>query len=307
MSLARRLLIRASRSPWLAEQFRRRAFARRAVRRFMPGEDLGAALGAATTFAAQHIGAVLTELGEQVTSRAEADAVRKHYLHVLAEVEKRRLGSHVSVKLTHLGLDIDAAACRRAVDELADRAKAAGSLLWIDMEESSYVDRTLDIYRAARGSGADVGIAIQAYLKRTPKDLDNLVPVKPWIRLVKGAYNEPTEVAYPKKRDVDQAYFDLAGRLLGEAAHGRATPIFGTHDERLIERIRVRAKELKAAAGSYEVHMLYGIRADLQRRLAGQGERVKVLISYGTAWFAWYMRRLAERPANIWFVVRNLI
>jgi len=160
---------------------------------------------------------------------------------------------------------------------------------------------------AARGSGADVGVALQAYLRRTPKDLEALLPLKPWIRLVKGAYSEPAHVAFPRKRDVDQAYFELAGRLLGEAAKGRATPIFGTHDQPLIERIRRRAADLNAARGSYEIHMLYGIRADAQRRLAGEGERVRVLISYGTAWFAWYMRRLAERPANIWFVLRNLI
>ena len=307
MSLARRLLIRASRSPWLAEQFRRRSFAKRAVRRFMPGEDLDSALDAAAKFAADNIGAVLTELGEQVTSRDEADAVRRHYLQVLAQVERRRLGSHISVKVTHLGLETDPAGCHRAVAELAARAKAAGSLLWIDMEESRYVDQTLDVYRSARGSGADVGIALQAYLRRTPKDLETLLPLKPWIRLVKGAYSEPAHIAFPKKSDVDAAYFDLAGRLLGEAAKGRATPIFGTHDEPLIERIRGRAAELKAARGSYEIHMLYGIRADAQRRLAGEGERVRVLISYGTAWFAWYMRRLAERPANIWFVLRNLI
>jgi len=307
MSLARRLLIRASRSAWLAEQFRRRAFARRAVRRFMPGEDVDSALDAASRFAAEHIGAVLTELGEQVRSRDEADAVRRHYLQVLGEIERRRLGSHVSVKLTHLGLETDPGACRRAVDELAQRAKAAGSLLWLDMEESTYVDKTLEVYRAARGTGADVGVALQAYLRRTPKDLEDLLPLKPWIRLVKGAYSEPPHVAFPRKRDVDEAYFNLAGRLLSEAAKGRATPIFGTHDEALIERIRRRAADLKAARGSYEIHMLYGIRADAQRRLAGEGERVRVLISYGTAWFAWYMRRLAERPANIWFVLRNLI
>src|SRR6267143_4282154 len=148
------------------------------------------------------LGAVLTELGEQVRSRDEADAVRRHYLQVLGAIEQRRLGSHVSVKLTHLGLETDPGACRRAVDELAARAKAAGSLLWLDMEESTYVDKTLEVYRAARGSGADVGVALQAYLRRTPKDLEALLPLKPWIRLVKGAYSEPAHVAFPRKRDV---------------------------------------------------------------------------------------------------------
>ena len=307
MSLTRRLLIRASRSPWLAEQFRRRAFARRAVRRFLPGEDLGAALDAAATFAKSGIGSVMTQLGEQVRSASDAEAVRGHYLMVLDGIRARKLPAHVSIKLTHLGLEADTAWCRRAVDELAAKARAAGSFLWIDMEESGYVEATLDIYRGARGAGAEVGVCLQAYLRRTPKDLERLLPLRPAIRLVKGAYSEPAHVAFPKKADVDQAYFALAERLLAEARASRATPVFGTHDERLIERIRARAAELKAAPGIYEFHLLYGIRADAQRRLATAGEKVRVLISYGTAWFAWYMRRLAERPANIWFVLRNLI
>ena len=305
MSLARSLLLRASRSPWLAEQFRKRSFARRAVRRFMPGEDLAAALEASGTLATAGIGTVLTQLGEQVRSGAEAEAVRDHYLTVIDQLRDRFLPAHVSVKLTHLGLDVGREACLRHVLALAAKAREEGCFLWIDMEESRYVDATLDIYRQARAAGAGVGVCLQAYLRRTPQDLGSLLPLSPAIRLVKGAYNEPGDVALPRKQDVDAQYFTLAARMLDAAAAGRATAVFGTHDLRLVDRIRDQAGA-REAAGRYEVHMLYGIRADAQRDLAAAGVKVRVLISYGSHWFAWYMRRLAERPANVWFVVRSL-
>ena len=305
MSLGRRLLLRASRSRWLAQQLRRRAFFRRAVRRFLPGEDLGAALDAAAEFSRAGLGSVLTQLGEQVSNRAEAVAVRDHYLGVLAAVRQRRLPSQVSVKLTHLGLEVDRGACEQAVDALAARAEDSGSFLWIDMEESRYVDVTLEVFRAARGEHTNVGVCLQAYLRRTPQDLARLLPLGPAIRLVKGAYNEPGQVAF--KREVDRCYATLADQLLQEAARGRARPVFGTHDLDLIAEIRQRAERHGTPRTAYEVHMLYGIKAAAQRALVADGFPVRVLISYGTAWFAWYMRRLAERPANLWFVVKNLL
>jgi len=303
--MARSFLLRASRSPWLAEQFRRRAFARRAVRRFMPGESLLDALDASAELAKASMGTVLTQLGEQVRNAAEAEDVRDHYLNVLDQVRDRFLPAQVSVKLTHLGLDVDRDTCLRHVRALAEKARKEGCFLWIDMEESGYVDATLDLYRRVRQEGPGVGVCLQAYLRRTPQDLTALLPLSPAIRLVKGAYNEPGTVALPRKTDVDAQYSTLAVQLLDAAAAGRATAVFGTHDLPLIERIREQAAARKAD-GRYEVHMLYGIRSDAQRRLAGQGVKVRVLISYGSHWFAWYMRRLAERPANVWFVVRSL-
>ncbi len=305
MSLSRSILLRLSRSPWLAEQFRKRAFARRAVRRFMPGEDLAAALDASAELAKVGIGTVLTQLGEQVRSGAEAEAVRNHYQEVFDQLRDRFLPTHVSVKLTHLGLDVGREACTRHVLALAAKAQEEGSFLWIDIEESRYVDATLEIYRRARAERTNVGVCLQAYLRRTPQDLTTLLPLSPAIRLVKGAYNEPADVALPKKKDVDAQYFTLAVRLLDAAATGRATPVFGTHDLKLIARIREQAQS-RQAVGRYEVHMLYGVRSDAQRALAAQGEKVRVLISYGSHWFPWYMRRLAERPANVWFVIRSL-
>jgi proline dehydrogenase len=308
MSLSRRLLLRASRSTWLARQLSQRAFFRRAVRRFMPGEDLGAALAAAATLAREGLGSVLTQLGEQVTSRDEAAGVRDHYLRVLEDIRQRHLPTEISVKLTHLGLDLNPKACLQDLLALA-RAAAAGSFLWIDMEESRYVDPTLELFQAVRAAHEGVGVCLQAYLRRTPADLEALLPLAPAIRLVKGAYNEPADVALPRKRDVDAAYTGLAGRLLERAAQGEARAVFGTHDLGLIARLGERALALGVApgGGAYEVHMLYGIRAAAQRALQSEGVPVRVLISYGTHWFPWYMRRLAERPANVWFVVRHLL
>ncbi|HEY6825403.1 MAG TPA: proline dehydrogenase family protein [Gemmatimonadaceae bacterium] len=307
MAIVRSMLLRASRSAWLADQFRRRSFARRAVRKFMPGEDVDSALNASQEFARERIGTVITALGERVTNRDEADSVRDHYLQLIDQIKARGLPTHVSVKLTHLGLDLDREACLARVRALATRAEQTGTFFWIDIEESWYVDATLEVFRRARETHEKVGLCLQAYLYRTPGDVDALMPLKPAIRLVKGAYREPAVVAFPRKRDTDEAYFQIAERLLDAAARGAAFPVFGTHDLSLIERIRARASSLAVPDGGYEVHMLYGIRPSEQRALRDRGVRVRVLISYGTHWFPWYVRRLAERPANLWFVARSLV
>ena len=273
----------------------------------MPGETLDDALEAAAQFGKAGLGSVLTELGEQVTSRAEAADVRDHYLGVYEKIQRRKLPAHVSVKLTHLGLEASREGCVQDVLKLAARAQQARSFLWIDMEESRYVDATLEVYRRAKAEWSNVGVCLQAYLYRTAKDLEGLLSLSPAIRLVKGAYNEPADVAFPKKAAVDENYRQLAKRLLAEAGRQRARPVFGTHDVPLIEWIRKTAVEQRVDPSSYEFHMLYGIRAAEQRNLASMGAEVRVLISYGSAWFAWYMRRLAERPANMWFVLRNVV
>jgi proline dehydrogenase len=306
MSLARNALLRASRSPWLAQQASRRAFARRAVRRFMPGEKAEDALEAARTLAARGLGTILTQLGENLTSLDDAAQVRDHYLGLLESIKARDLPSWPSVKPTQLGLDLSFEACLANLEAIAHKADATGSILWIDMEDSSYVDRTLDLYRRVRDKHQRVGLALQAYLYRTPKDLESLLPLRPIIRLVKGAYAEPPSVAFPRKRDVDHAFVELSRTLMTAAAGDGAFPIFGTHDMNIVARLVDMAAEAGVRDGQYEIHMLYGIRAADQTRLAAQGRAVKTLISYGSAWFPWYMRRLAERPANVWFVVRSL-
>ncbi|HET9275828.1 MAG TPA: proline dehydrogenase family protein, partial [Gemmatimonadales bacterium] len=213
----------------------------------------------------------------------------------------------VSVKPTQLGLDFSFDRCAEHMERLATEAEAAGSIFWIDMEDSSYVDRTLDLYRRLKARHPKVGIALQSYLRRTPQDLASLLPLDPIVRLVKGAYAEPPAVAFPSKRETDAAFYSLAVELLGAASRGKALPIFGTHDLPLIDRIIAKALGLGVGDGGYEIHMLYGIRMDSQRRLAAQGRTVKTLISYGSAWFPWYMRRLAERPANVWFVMKSML
>jgi proline dehydrogenase len=307
MSIARSVLLGASRSKWLADQMARRAFARRAVRRFMPGEKVEDALDASAALQRENLGAILTQLGENLTSLGEADAVREHYLGVLDTIKARGLPAEVSVKPTQLGLDLSADACCANIDALAARANAGGGTLWIDMEDSSYVDRTLDLYRKLRAKHQKLGICLQAYLRRTPADLAALLPLKPSIRLVKGAYAERPEVAFPAKADVDEAYHRIGVDLLTTASKGGAFVVFGTHDLVLLGRLTTKAAELGVRDGAYEIHMLYGIRARDQRTLAKDGRQVRCLISYGSAWFAWYMRRLAERPANAWFVLKSLL
>ena len=306
MALTRALLLRASRSTWLAEQFRRRAFARRAVRRFLPGEGVASAVGAAAILATERIGSVLSALGERVGSRAEACLVRDHYLGTIDEMSRRGLPAHISVKLTHLGLDVDRALCLASVSALAERVATAGGILWIDMEESHYVDATLALYNDVRAKHARVGICLQAYLHRTPNDLDSVLTAGGSVRLVKGAYREPPATAFPRKRDTDAAFLTLGGRMLAAARPDRPQ-VFGTHDISLVERLRAQAGSLGVANDAWEVHMLYGIRTADQRRLAAGGVTMRVLVSYGTHWFPWYVRRLAERPANVWFVLRSVV
>jgi len=301
------MLLKAADSPWLARQMSQRAFARRAVRKFMPGEELEAALDAAQTLAAKGQGTILTQLGEALSRPEEAVAVRDHYLDVFHQIKGRGLPAWISIKPTQLGVDQSLDACRDHLLVLAKAAADTGSSLWLDMEDHTYVDRTIELYRALRSRHDRIGIAIQSYLYRTPKDVEALLAIDPWIRLVKGAYKEPAAVAYPAKRDVDQAFFEVAGQLLESAKRGKGLPIFGTHDIPLIRRLIDRAKSLGVKQGQYEIHMLYGIRAAEQAQLTGEGETVKTLVSYGQAWFKWYMRRLAERPANVWFVMKSMV
>lgn len=306
MSLARNILLRMARSRWLAEQASRRSFSRRAVRRFMPGEDPESALSAAKELADKGLGSLLTQLGENLTSLDEAAAVRDHYLGLCDRVQELGVPAQPSIKLTQFGLDQSQEACTENVMALAAKAERTGSFLWVDIEDSSYVDRTLDVFRRLRERHERVGLCLQAYLHRTPADLESLMPLSPAIRLVKGAYAEPPTVAMASKADVDKAYARLGEQLLDAAAQGRAFPVLGTHDLDLVKRLSAYAARVGAADGTWEIAMLYGIRSAEQERLAREGRRVRTLVSYGEHWFPWYMRRLAERPANVWFVVKSL-
>jgi proline dehydrogenase len=305
MSLMRRSLLKASQSPWLRERAPRYGFMRKTVKRFMPGENVEDALVAAQTLASNGIGTVLTHLGENITDRAESEEVTKHYLEVLDEIRAANLPTEVSVKLTQLGLDLEREFCYSNIVTLIEHTPAEKTL-WIDIEQSPYVDVTLELYRRARKAYANVGVCVQAYLYRTEKDLDSLISIGGAVRLVKGAYNEPAEIAFPQKKDVDENYFHLAQRLLSpESRNLRVRAAMATHDRALIKKIAEWSASQGIPKAQLEFQMLYGIQRAEQFRLVREGYRCNVLISYGSFWFPWFMRRLAERPANVLFLARN--
>jgi len=301
----RRLLLWCAQNPWLAAHVPRWRFARRAVRRFLPGEGFEAALKAAVEFKSRGIGALFTLLGENVIDLADANRVVEHYEEVLAAATE--VQAEVSVKPTQLGLDIDPEAAYANLRRLARAAANAKSFLWIDMEGSAYTERTVDLYKTLRAEHAHVGLALQAYLHRTVSDVASLMPLKPAIRLVKGAYAEPADIAFTARREVDENYLALCALMLPEVKRRSLRLVIATHDTNLIARAWGFGKALAIDPAHFEVAMLYGIRTDQQLRLAREGFSVRDLISWGDAWYAWYLRRLAERPANMWFVARQLL
>ena len=307
MQLMRKVLLAASTNVWLRERAMRQPFVRRSVSRFMPGEHLDDALTAARTLQPEGITTILTHLGENLERVEEAEDVTRHYLEVLDRVAAAGLDAQISVKPTQLGLEHDPALCQRNVDRLVDRAELRKNFVWIDMESSPYVDRTLELFRASRARSMRIGIALQAYLYRTQADVEQLLPLGAAIRLVKGAYLEPPDVAYPRMTDVDEKFYTLACRLLTADPRPGSLLHIATHDAALTDRILRFIEERGVPRGRYEVAMLYGIQRSQQRRLISLGHPLRVLISYGEHWFPWYMRRLAERPANVWFVVKNVL
>jgi proline dehydrogenase len=272
--------------------------------RFVAGEDLDAALDVLAGINEKGMYANTTLLGEDVSTREEAEQVVVAYEQVLDRIAERRLNVNVALKLTHLGLLLDEELAYENVGRLVDRAASHRSFIRIDMESSAFVDVTLRTYRRLRESGRDsVGAVLQAYLYRTEKDLDELLPLKPNLRLVKGAYLEPASVAFPEKADVDRAYLELIER----AMRGGAYTAVATHDENAIEHVIRFTETNDIARDRFEFQMLYGVRPQLQEQLAGRGYKVLVATPYGPEWYPYLMRRMAERPANLLFVARNLV
>jgi proline dehydrogenase len=306
MALMRSMLLAASQNVWLREHAVKFPFVRRSVSRFMPGETLEEALTAAESLRQKKIGTVFTHLGENVADRDEARKVTQHYIEVLGRIHQANLSAEISVKLTQLGLDLSPDFCFENLNRIIQHENGK-SAVWLDMEASNYVDATLDIYRRVLKNHPNAGLCLQAYLYRTRKDLAALLPLRPSIRLVKGAYKEPAAIAFPKKADVDENYFVLASELLGAVSAGScARAAFGTHDVPLIRRIGDFVAQQGLAKSQFEVQMLYGIQRAEQERLAREGGRSIVLVAYGTYWYPWFVRRLAERPANLWFMLRNV-
>jgi proline dehydrogenase len=307
MSLMRSVLLAGAESVWLREKAMRRPFVRRSVSRFMPGETVDEALDACRRQQEQHgTGTILTHLGENLSSLAEADAITADYLELIDRVAGLGLDVQVSVKLTQLGLDLGLDACNRNLQQLVTRAEGRSNIVWIDMESTKYVDPTIELFRRARERSPRVGLCLQSYLRRSMADLEALLPLGPAIRLVKGAYREPPGLVMLGKADVDENFFRLAVRMLEPGVpHGTFLGI-GTHDARLVERLRAVVAARGTDRSSYEFEMLYGIQRPLQARLVAERAPLRVLVSYGEFWFPWYMRRLAERPANVLFVVKSL-
>ena len=279
----------------------------RFVRRFVAGARADDALGVLAALNASDLQAAVTYLGENVRTRADAEHATATYLRLLDEIGRRALRAVPSLKLTHLGLDLDEDLCVANLTRVATFGSRVGALVWVDMESSTYTERTLDVYARLRPAHPNLACVVQAYLRRTAADVERLVGLGATVRLCKGAYHEPPAVAYPDKRDVDASYARLAERLLTPDALARGVyPGFATHDERLQTHIRRLAAERKIGAGRFEVQMLYGIRHDLHRPLRDAGVALRVLVPFGEDWYGYFMRRLAERPANLLFLLRNV-
>ncbi|MBT8403731.1 MAG: proline dehydrogenase family protein [Gemmatimonadetes bacterium] len=303
--MLRSSLLWASTNPFLARRMPSYGFVRRAVRRFMPGETPEDALREAARMGAGGVPTVVTWLGENVHSVAEARDVADGYRALAATVKERGLDVELSVKPTHLGLEHGVDVAVRHIEAIAEVARG---IVWIDMEGSAHVDSTLAVWGAVRDRTPDVGICLQAYLHRTENDLERLLPRTPNIRLVKGAYREPSDIAMERKSQVDESFRRLTSRMLRERAAGRMGKVaVATHDRRLIADAGRVAFEIGLPSDAWEIEMLYGIATEEQRRLVSAETPLRVLISYGEHWFPWYMRRLAERPANVGFVLKQLV
>jgi proline dehydrogenase len=273
--------------------------------RFVAGETIDSALAAVVALNARGIHTSLDVLGESVTNEAEARETGRQYVELLDRIHERRLDANVSVKLTALGQDVSESVCRDVITEVLDRAKAYGNFVRLDMESSEYTQRTLDFFygQLYPAYPENVGVVLQSYLYRTEKDVAETIAARCRVRLCKGAYKEPPEVAYPEKKDVDANYVRCMHALMREGNY----PGLATHDEAIIEE----AKRFAAAEGigtdRFEFQMLYGVRRDLQDALVRDGYNVRVYVPFGTQWYPYLMRRLAERPANVAFMTGSLL
>lgn len=306
MGLSRSLLLWCSQNKWMKENVPNYKFVKNAVKRFMPGESLDEAIEASKSFHEMGINNVFTYLGENISDLNDACEVTNHYLDLLDRIKSNKLPIEISLKLTHIGFDFSFDKTFDNFFKLASKAKEHNNFVWIDMEQNSYVDRTIEFYSKLRKDYDNIGLCMQAYLYRTQSDIEKLSELSPHIRLVKGAYKEPENIAFPKKSDVDENYFKLIKLLLKSGEINKTRTAVATHDKNLISKIEAYAKAQKINKDRYEFHLLYGVKSDEQIRLAKEGQTMSVLISYGDAWYSWYVRRLAERPANIGFVLRNI-
>jgi proline dehydrogenase len=306
MQPLRDTILWASGNATLRTQLPRLWFVRKTVEKFMPGPEADDALAAAQRLGADGLATTFTVLGENVTDLSQATAATAEYLRLLDRIAELGVDSEVSVKLTQLGFDLDPEHTAMQVSRLAERSKALGRTVWIDIESTGYVDGTLDLYEGLLKDGHDVGLCIQAYLKRTWDDIQRLLPHRPSIRLVKGAYRESPELVFGDKRLIDEAYLRLATHLVNDPEGRVRRTVLGTHDTELVDRIERALGD--GARDRFELAMLYGIRSDDQLRYARDGYTIRTLISYGDYWYPWFMRRIAEKPVtNSLLALRNLV
>ena len=307
MSVMRKVLLWASTNAWLRERAMRTHFVRISVRKFMPGEKIEDAIAAAVALKPQGVNAIFTKLGENITQLSEAEDVYQHYLKVLGLIKQAGIDGEISIKPTQLGYDQDQEICFDYCLKILKACEAQNTLFWIDMEGSVYTAGTIALFKRLRPHSTKVGLAVQAYMIRTDTDLDELAALGSTIRMVKGAYLEPATVAFADKPKVDEQYYKNCVRLLQpDADKPGALLHMGTHDTIIQDRMLQYIAEHKIAKSRYEFAMLYGINTPRQLELAKRGERIRCLVAYGEYWFPWYMRRLGERPANVWFVIKNI-
>jgi proline dehydrogenase len=308
MSLTRTLFLALSRSERLRQTVVRLGPARKMARRFIAGETLDEAIAAVRALNGQGLLATLDHLGENVSSETEARDATVEVLDLLEAIEASGIQSGVSVKLTQLGLELSPALAADNLQRIVARAAEAQRFVRIDMESAEYVQPTLDLFEELWAAHRNVGVVIQSYLRRSAGDVARLVHLGASVRLVKGAYDEPPDVAYPDKADTDASFIQIMEQLFSDEAQASGVfPAIATHDTRLIDEARDHALCRKVTQDRFEFQMLYGIRSGLQRQLAAEGHRVRAYVPYGEQWYPYFLRRLAERPANVHFLLRNLL
>lgn len=300
--MVRGLLLWAAGNPKLERTVTENPMLSKTVHRFIAGERLDEALQAAAQLNTHGIGGILDLLGEGVTDLAGASKAVEQYVEAAEAIAERGLDSTISIKLSQLAQTVDRDACVANLNQILDRAQEVNVGVEIDMEDSSLVSDTLEHFREAAARHPQVRVAIQAMLRRTPLDLEGMASLKPRVRLVKGAYAEPVELADQSKKDITAQFKFLTDWLFEYGGD----PAFGTHDDELIKYAAAAAGKLGKGPRDYEIQMLYGIRRDLQEKLARDGHRVRVYIPFGSAWYPYFMRRMAERPANLRFFLRSL-
>lgn len=297
-----------SHAAWAQKIILNWGLARRVALRFVAGETQAQALEAIRQLNARGMPVTADILGESVTEAAHARQTATRYCDLLDAIQQEKLDAWVSLKLTALGLDVDPDLCRENMRAILSKAREHGLHVTIDMEDHPYTDATLDLFREFVAEGFDnVRTVLQSYLFRTDADVEALVSEGAGLRLVKGAYREPASVAYPKKADVDAAFVRQMEAMLDASAVGKGYPGLATHDEKIIEQAKAYAAQKNIDPQHYEFQMLYGVRTTLQEQLIADGYRMRVYVPYGTEWYPYLMRRLAERPANMWFFASNLV